>query len=302
MSSITKQHIEDWQEQGFTIIEDFLSPEEFLPVRKEYQRIYGLPGASRQEVLSRKDEGSIGEFRSEQFKNIDELPYDGSAELNMLSLHPKLIEFAKQLLGVEAVHLYQSHTWAKFTGEADYDQTFHCDYGNHTLTIPSEDQRLRSVDFILYLTDVTDAHGALHYVTKPEADALLRQGAVSATEAQQQTLLSVQRSAAGPAGTLVAHSIDTFHRGTNLTEPNGHRYTMTVGYKAAGNDMIGYQVWQHRADRPWSIIFANASPTQLACFGIPLPGNPYWTERTLKLSQARWPDWDMSEYFSAALA
>ncbi|MFT4676104.1 MAG: hypothetical protein ACJAX5_002521 [Patiriisocius sp.] len=302
MSSITEQHIVDWQEQGFAIIEGFLSPEEFLPVRKEYEGIYGLPGASRQEVLSLKKEGSIGEFRSEQFKNIDELPYAGSAELNMLSLHPKLIEFAKQLLGVEDVHLYQSHTWAKFTGEADYDQTFHCDYGNHTLTIPSEDRRLRSVDFILYLTDVTDAHGALHYVTKPDADGVLRQGAVSATEAQQQQLLGVQRSAAGPAGTLVAHSIDTFHRGTNLTEPNGHRFTMTVGYKAAGNDMIGYQVWQQQADRPWSIIFANASPAQLACLGIPLPGNPYWTERTLKLSQARWPDWDMSEYFSAGLA
>lgn len=302
INNFNEQHIADWREQGFAIIEDFFSAEEFLPVRTEYERIYGLPGDSRQEVLSLKEEGSIGEFRSEQFKNIDELPYNGSAELNMLSLHPKLIEFAKQLLGVEAVHLYQSHTWAKFTGEADYDQTFHCDYGNHTLTIPSEDQRLRSVDFILYLTDVTDAHGALHYVTKPDSNRVLRDGAISATDDQQQLLLDVQRSAAGPAGTLVAHSIDTFHRGTNLTEPNGHRFTMTVGYKAAGNDMIGYQVWQHNAERPWSVIFNNASPTQLACFGIPLPGNPYWTERTLKLSQARWPDWDMSEYFSAALA
>lgn len=301
MNSFNEQHIADWRDQGFTIIEDFLTPEEYLPVRAEYERIYGLPGESRREVLSLKEGDSIGEFRTEQFKNIDELPYNGSAELNLLSLHPKLIELAKQLLGVEDVHLYQSHTWAKFTGEADYDQTFHCDYGNHTLTIPAEDHHARSVDFILYLTDVTDAHGALHYVTKPDAYSVLREGAVNVPDEKQQDLLAVQRSAAGPAGTLVAHGIDTFHRGTNLTEPDGHRFTMTVGYKAAGNDMIGYQVWQQRADRPWQIIFANASPAQLACLGIPLPGDVYWTQRTLKLNQARWPDWDMSEYFSAAL-
>jgi len=300
MERFSQQDIEDWREKGFTVMEDFLKPEEYLPVRKEYERIYGLPGEARQQVLNLKQDDSIGEMRSEQFKNIDELPYQGSVELNMLSLHPKLIDLAKQLLGVDHVHLYQSHTWAKYTGEADYDQMFHCDFGNHTLVIPSDDRRARSVDLIIYLTDVTDALGALHYVTKPDADRILRDGAVSAKEEEQQYLLAAQRSAAAPAGTVVAHGIDTFHRGTNLTEPGGHRFTMTVGFKAAGNDLIGYQVWQYREDRPWNLIFAHATPVQLECLGIPLPGDGYWTARTLKLSQARWPEWDMTEYFKAA--
>lgn len=295
-----EQHIADWREQGFTIIEDFFAPEEIQPVRAEYERIYGLPGKERQEVLNLKSGDEVGEFRSEQFKNIDDFPYVGSPELNLLSLHPALIELAKALLDVPQVHMYQSHTWAKYTGEADYDQTFHCDFGNHTLLIPSEDLSLRTVDFIIYLTDVTDAHGALHYVTKPDADSALRPGAISAPDEVQHKLLQHQRSAAGPSGTLVAHGIDTFHRGTNLTLPNGHRFTMTVGYKASGNDMIGYQVWQQAENRPWSTIFSHASAPQLACLGVPMPGDDYWNERTLKLSQSRWPDWDMSEYFAAA--
>lgn len=300
MAKFSNEHVKEWREEGFVIIENFFDPADIDPVRAEYERIYGTQREGLGAKLDLKEAGSVGEFRPEQFKNLDSFPYDGAAPLNLLSLHPDLISFAGALLGVPKVHMYQSHTWAKYTGEADYDQTFHCDYGNHTLVVPADDVALRSVDFIIYLTDVTDAHGALHYVTKPDADELLRTGAVNAKDEQQQSLLDRQKSAAAPAGTLVAHGIDTFHRGTNLTADGGHRFTMTVGYKACGNDMIGYHVWQTGQDRPWHLIFEHANPAQLACLGIPEPGHVYWNERTLKLSQARWPMWDMAEYFRAA--
>ena len=162
--------------------------------------------------------------------------------------------------------------------------------------MPSDDVSLRTVDFVFYLTDVTDAHGALHYVTKTDSNRILGDGSVFAKDDQQFALKEKERSAAAPAGSLLAHSIDTFHRGTNLTEINGHRFTMTVGYKASGNEMIGFHVWQSAADRPWPIVLNNATPEQLKCLGIPLPGDAFWTDRTLKLTQLRWPDWDMSVY------
>jgi hypothetical protein len=74
---------------------------------------------------------------------------------------------------------------------------------------------------------------------------------------------------------------------------------MTASYKAAGNDLIGFHVWQARGNRPWGNVINHATPEQLACLGIPEPGNPFWTPRTLELTQARWPDWDMRPYFSA---
>lgn len=294
--------IKAWRKQGFAIIPDFFSRDEITLVREDYERIYGTQGeGAGRPLIVDESVDEQGEFRSLQFKNIDTLPYEGSVEMNLLSLHPQLIAYAKALLGVDQVHLYQSHTWAKFTGETDYDQALHCDFGNHTLVVPSDDPALRTVDFIIYLTDVTDAHGALHYVPKPQSDAILGPGRIGAHDPDSQSALrAVEVSAASPAGSLLAHGIDTFHRGTNLTEPEGYRYTMTVGYKAAGNDMIGYHVWQQTGERDWTQILAHASPEQLACLGIPEPGHPYWTTRTLKLTQARWPDWNMTAYFNAA--
>jgi len=297
----TEQHIEAWEQTGFTVIPAFFSDSEIAPIRSEYERIYGTRGTGKGEELNLKTADEFGEFRQEQFTNIDTFPYKASAEMNLLCLHPQLIALAESLLSSAAVHMYQCHTWAKYTGETDYDQKHHCDFPNHTLLVPSDNPQQRTVDIIIYITDVTDAHGALHYVSKKDSDHLLRQGAIYAAEPDQQAALkAVEKSAAGPAGTVVAHSIDTFHRGTNLTVPGGHRFTMTVGYKSAGNDMIGYNVWQDSEGRDWSPIFANATPEQLSRLGIPSPGSDYWTERTLKLSQARWPDWDMQAYFSAA--
>jgi ectoine hydroxylase-related dioxygenase (phytanoyl-CoA dioxygenase family) len=207
------------------------------------------------------------------------------------------------LLGAPHVHCYQSHTWAKFTGQADYNQDFHCDFGNHTLTVPADDPADRTVDFIFYLTDVTKEHGALRYVTKTDVKKALGRPALAApTEEEQAALLKFERAVEVPAGSMVAHGIDTMHRGANLTIPNGRRFSMTVGYKTAGNDNIGYNVWQTGANKPWELILNNATAEQLSMLGIPEPGNPYWSLRTLKLTQARWPEWDMEQYFERAAA
>ena len=295
------QHVAQWRHEGIALVPGFLRADEIAPVLEDYEQLYG---SRKQQARGVRGDGPVGEFNEAQFLNIATLPYPGSVELNLISLHPALIEFARALMGVDKVHLYQSHTWAKFTGEANYDQPFHCDFINHTLTAPSDQPADRTVNFVLYFTDVTDTTGAIHYVTKPEADALLGRGPGSvyaSTDEAQAKLKSRERSGAGPAGTVLAYGIDTFHRGTNLTEPGGHRYTMTCSYKAAGNDMIGYHVWQVSAERDWTPVFNGASPEQLACLGVPLPGDSFWNRRTLKLTQARWPDWDMTPYFAATL-
>ena len=94
----------------------------------------------------------------------------------------------------------------------------------------------------------------------------------------------------------MAYGIDVFHRGTNLTEPGGYRYAMTACFKKAGNDAIGYTAWPWHFAKPWHIIFEHATPEQLNCFGVPLPGDPFWTEETLSLTKLRYPKWDVSKY------
>ncbi|MDX2055639.1 MAG: phytanoyl-CoA dioxygenase family protein [Polyangiaceae bacterium] len=290
----TPEHVSQWREEGFTVIENFFSAEECAPVLADYEALYGhIPQA----LAAKSNEGTP--VNESQFQHIDSLPFRGSSAINLMPLHPQLIAFAKALLGVDEVHLYQAHTWAKFTGATDYDQKFHCDFGNHTLTVPSEDVSQRTVDFIFYFTDVTRAHGALRYVTKPDVIATLGHlGLERPNDEENQRLLQKERAVEVPAGSLVAHGIDTMHRGSNLTAPNGRRFSMTVGYKAAGNDNIGFHVWQVQPNSTWPLVFKHASPEQLACLGIPRPGAPFWTQWTLEQTQARWPDWDMREYFA----
>ena len=171
----SQSDVAQWREQGFALRPRFLTQAEIAPVLDDFAVLYRErgkgPGVGQ--VLDVKRPGQVGASHLLQFQNIDTLPYNASSAINLISLHPAVIEFAQALLGVPKVHLYQSHTWAKYTGEADYDQAFHCDFGNHTLTVPADDVALRTVDFVLYLTDVTGGHGALHYVTKPDSDALL---------------------------------------------------------------------------------------------------------------------------------
>ena len=297
-----QQQIEAWHEDGAVVVPNFFTPDEIAPIYDDYARLYGFEGAGNGNPLAIDTGQPAGAFHPKQFKNLDTLPYDGSVEMNLISLHPALIQLASELLGGQPVQLYQSHTWAKYTGEADYDQPFHCDYGNHTLTVPGEDFAQRTVNFVIYLSDVTDALGAMHYVKKSDSDAILGSRAIAAPTEYQVALKARQHSAAAPAGSIIAYGIDTFHRGTNMTEPNGLRYTMTVSFKRADNANIGFHVWQHALERPWHLLMNHATPTQLECLGIPAPGHAFWTDLTLRQCQQRWPEWNMSEYVLALAA
>jgi len=296
------EHVAQWREEGFVVIERFFDKPEYEPVLQDFEVLYrdAGNGVGVGSAQPSKDGDGAHFHKALQFKNIHVFPYEGSSAINLISLHPALLAFTRALLGVNDVRLYQSHTWAKYTGEADYDQDFHCDYGNHTLLVPADDPARRSVDFVIYLTDVTKEHGALRYVTKPDVLTTLGRPALSGMdEKEQEALRKVERAVVVPAGSIVAHGIDTMHRGSNLTAPNGRRFSMTVGYKAAGSDQIGFHVWQATRNRQWDRVFEHATPEQLACLGIPRPGDSFWTKRTLELTMSRWPGWDMTEYVAA---
>ncbi len=307
----TKDHIETWRDEGAVVVPEFFKDKETKEVAEDFEIIF--PGRKAEaEALNKKQKGEVGnklplqlsgkkmgKTTIEQFKNFENIPFDCSSSLNLISVHPSLIEFARSALKTNHVRLYQAQAWAKFTGEADYDQAFHCDFGNHPLTVPSKDECLNSIPFIIYFTNVTEAHGPTHYVNRSDSngfEGMKRFLKHREDSEHQKELKKFERSAAGPAGTLLAYGIDVFHRGTNLTEPGGYRYAMTSCFKKAGNDAIGYTSWPWHFTKPWHNIFENATADQLNCFGVPLPGDPFWTEETLSLAQLRYPKWDMSEY------
>ena len=293
-----------WHRDGAVILDRFFSAEEIDPVRTDCDVLFAGRG-NRGDAVVRKPYGTIGAFDAAQFLNQEQLPFAASSALNLIGLHPRLMAFARAALGVEHVYLYQCDAWAKFTGDADYDQPFHCDYANHTLVVPGDDPSERAINFMIYITDVTDDLGAIHYVAAPDAalivgaDHAALPASAAGADAMQHALKARERSGAAAAGSIFAYSLDVYHRGTNLTRPGGHRYTLTASYKAAGNDAIGRVAWPLHFLRPWKQLIGAASPEQLACLGIPLPGDRFWTETTLARAQARWPNWDMTAYRQA---
>jgi Phytanoyl-CoA dioxygenase (PhyH) len=292
----TAHHIDAWRRDGVVSVERFFGSDEVAAVRADFERVFGRTSGADAPLIKKK-RGEIGKFNPAQFATFDAIPFDCSPALNLIGVHPALIEFARAALQTSNVHLYQCQAWAKFTGDADYDQPFHCDYVNHTLTAPSEDERLNSVAILCYFSDVTEAHGPMHYVRRTDSKTLAGPEATLRDDSELQVRLrQYERSSAAPAGSICPYGIDVYHRGTNLTAPRGHRYAVMACYKSAGNDSIGYHAWPFHHTKPWHRIFDHATPEQLACFGVHPPGHPFWTQTTLARAQARYPGWDLTPY------
>lgn len=294
----TPDDLEAWRREGAVVMPGFFSAEEVAAVAADFELVFGDP--SEQAVDDPMVRG--GSFHPRQFTNNEPVPFDCSPALNLIGAHPALVAFARAALGTPDVRLYQCLAWAKFTGTADYEQPFHCDYMNHTLTAPSEVVGANSMTVLAWFSDVTEAHGATHWVTRPDSDRVAGPEATVGFETQNavhEKLLPYARTTAGPAGSAFAYGIDVYHRGTNLTAPKGHRYAVTACYKRTGDDAIGYTAWPYHHTRPWGRIFAHATPEQLALFGVQPPGDPFWTPVTLNRAKARYPEWDLSPYEAA---
>lgn len=299
MNRFNQHHIDSWRRDGGVLIEQFFNPDEVAAVKADFEHVFDRQEGGG-ETLTKKKSGEIGQFNPAQFASFEAIPFAGANALNLIGVHPELMSFARNALEVEDVHLYQCQAWAKFTGDADYDQPFHCDFVNHTLTVPSEDAGLNCVTIICYFTDVTEAHGPMHYVKRTDSEPL--GGAtltLSGDASIQAALMPYEHSSAAPAGSIFPYGIDVFHRGTNMSAPGGVRYAVMACYKKAGDDAIGYHAWPFHHTKPWNDLFAVATPEQLSCFGVHPPGHAFWTESTLQGAQQRYPDWDLSPYRQA---
>ena len=298
----TDAQIEQWTSDGAVLVPEFFRKEEIEPVHDEFVQLYGDRDPGKKDAVKIDTGEQVGQFNLNQFTNIDNMPFFNAPHLSMLGLHPALISFARAALRTGDVYLYQSHAWAKYTGATDFEQQFHCDFKNHTLTVPSENISERTINFMIYATDVELDTGAISYVPQSVSDEITgpdRPMFVDGDVETQKKLKAKEQRGPGPAGSVFAYGTDVFHRGMNLTRPGGKRFTLTASFKAKGNDMIGYTAWPYHFLQPWHYIFDSATPDQLACIGVPRPGDAFWTARTLRRAKERYPNWDMSAYENA---
>ncbi len=298
-----RQHVDAWRRDGAVVIPGFFTPDEVAAVQNDFVTVFGRSEGAA-DAKTEKGEGEVGRFNRAQFTDIQPVPLACSPALNLIGLHPALIDFAKQALSTDDVRVYQCQSWAKYTGDADYDQPFHADFSNHTLTVPSEDVTKNSITILCYFSDVTEAHGPMHYVRRGDAAKIAGPEASLDFDTAHQTALQEglsrhARSSASPAGTAIPYTIDVYHRGTNLTAPNGHRFALMTCFRKAKDDSIAFTAWPFHHTKPWANIFNHASVEQLACFGVQRPGDPFWTKTTIARAQKRYPGWDMTPWIEA---
>jgi hypothetical protein len=291
---------------GFVVLPGLLSHDELAPGRAALTTIY----PTAEEFHGGQAPERASSLRGEQFAGIEELPAIG-AELGLLAVHPKVVALASAALRSRDIRTYGIEAWAKYTGAVDYEQEHHRDYLGHTLLVPSSAPEQRQLEIFVFLDDVTEDLGPTHVVPRSVTDHLPvlpnwfsreSKGAGDDPEgwhsrAGHPDLYEAEVSAAGPAGTVLAYTTGTFHRATNLTQPGGARFTIHVNYRRAETEWASRHGWAYRApNRAWHDLVERATPDQLALFGWPSPGDPYWTDETRAGVAQRYPGLDLTPW------
>ncbi len=297
MRRIAKHHIEHYHEHGYAIVEGFLNADELSGARGELRDL--LPGwveycddPTRPKPPDWDRSGGPGNIFGQRF------PFPGTF-LNAITMHPELVEFARMAAGGSELFCEQSHLHFKCKGHpADQDQAMHCDYVNHTLAYPPNLPAYWQTAYLLYYSDVTEAHAPTAVCSRQHYPERILWPAYYKRERRPEIYDNEHRIVV-PAGSLFIYSMRTFHRGTPFHADVG-RLGQFITYAPAAWRWLGIVGWSayaiKREFRDW---IEQATPAQREMLGFPPPGHSYWTAETLDGVSARYRNMDMTPYRDA---
>jgi len=297
---------EEWRTQGWTVVHDLVPAAEIDQAVNELWKHFPTPAdyhSGNPEALAyfenestdarykptsqgafhgqsgKGDEGPS--FRLRQFLGHVLFPYN-SHLLNRLQIHPRVVDFAKRAMGTDDIRLYQARIWGKYTGVTNYEQPFHQDR-NHNIVPDRLEPGWWNLEGFLYLSDVEDGVGPTEVLSLGDSPPG-----------------SNPQSAAGRRGSYLAYRSDVWHRGVNLTREGGSRFLMNVAFKHAHHEWVGFDSFQqHSNSGQWSKFAASCTPEELALFGAPMPGHPYWTSELVDALEARYQGINVSPWREA---
>ena len=292
---IAPEHERHYDEHGYAIVEGFLSADELTQAREEIRET--LPG-----WIEFCDDPSRPkpEFPSKIVPGLGgaRFPFVGNA-LNHISLHPELIRFAVRNTAGSPVVCEQANLLAKCKGHPrDMDQVMHCDFGNHTLAYPPDLPEYWQTAYLLYYTDVDLDHAPTAVCSWRHYPESLRWPA-HYTREDRPGLYDNEVKVTVPAGSLLAYSMRTFHRGTPFHADVG-RVVQFITFAPEAWRWLGIVGWPVEAIRPeFRAWIETASLEERRQLGFPPPGHTYWTAETLEGVAARYPGMDMAPYREA---
>ena len=275
-----------WQTEGWAVVEALVPTADVDAAADDLEQLFATDTFADYNRASDIGDGSPEgrRFRSTQFDGMRGFPQAGCPALNDLFVHPRLVEFARLALAEDDVRIYQAAVWGKWAGAVNYEQPLHRD-GNHSLLPPRMEPGFWHLESFLYLTDVDEDCAPPRLVPK------------SRSGVPYEELYEHEVVATGQRGSLLAYRSDVWHRGTDFTRPDASRFVLVAAFRPASADWFGYDAFPRLGNNQVFASFAaGKSPDQLALFGIPRPGHPFWNEATVDAMADKYPGLDVSPW------
>ncbi|MEC7370643.1 MAG: phytanoyl-CoA dioxygenase family protein [Pseudomonadota bacterium] len=286
------RHIEHYSQHGYVVVENFLTADELGKAHEEIDRL--IPGWLEYALNPNKPKPDHLNYPP-RTRRDNRFPFAGE-QLNAITLHPDLRAFAAINAGHDALVCEQADLTYKYQGHrADKEQLMHLDYTNHTLVYPTIDQQYWQTAYLIYYTDVDEGLAPTavcswqHY-----KDEILWPTAYE--KQKRASLYENEVKVIVPAGSVLAYSMRTFHRGTAFKRA-GARIGEFVTYAPSGCPWLGIVGWAeqgvHQSFQDW---VETATVEERNLLGFPAPGDAYWNSEALAGAAARFPGMDLSPY------
>lgn len=299
--------VRQWQETGLALLDRLLPAAEVATgldelLAADIPQPSGPTRRAEEAVRRRRDDladdDDVGPaFRGRQFEGTTLFPLPGCPTLNRLFVHPDLVGFAKAALGTDDIRIYQSRIWSKYGDYTNYEQPMHRD-GNHALVPIANEPPWWHLECFVYLNDVGLDNGAPGVVPGEISRADLSDRAPVGAADRPDLYAAEVRGVGGP-GSVLAYRSDVWHRGRDLA-PGEERHIIVIAFRPAEAEWIGFDSHAPLVNSPDFRIFAQGcTPDELALFGVPRPGHPYWTGELLDAMAGVYPELDLDPWRDA---
>ena len=289
MASDLAAAAKQWQTDGWALVVGLVPEADIDAVADDLDRVFGGDTFADYNGAAGFGDGSPEgrRFRATQFDGMRGFPQAGCQALNDLFVHPRLVDFARLALDDDDVRIYQAAVWGKWAGAVNYEQPLHQD-SNHSLVPPRMERGFWHLETFLYLSDVDEGCAPPRLVPR------------SRSHVAYDDMYEHEIAATGRRGSLLAYRSDVWHRGTDFARPDASRFVLVTAFRPAQADWFGYDAFPRLgSDGRFAAFVAGKSAEELALFGIPRPGHPYWNAATVDAMEAKYPGLDVAPWRAA---
>lgn len=290
----TNEIVQELRDQGYSLIEDYLTGE----------RLDEAVGAIR-EIFPDPYAPGVTDEQVKEARHAVPFPFQDNS-LNAIPFDQKLLDVARTLFESHNARMTSCFVQAKYGKRygPSQDQALHNDAWDITsMLYPRPEGPYQRLFGILYLTDVEEGTGPTKVVGRAHQlglPLLSEEGKASYPRSSYPELYETERSVLAKKGSLLLFVGDIVHRGSAFENDDGSRMALFFNFHGAETHWTGKHLWALRPDMPqWSTfsdLVTSLSPDQRELIGFPPAGDPYWTADTAKGLEILYPGIDVEPY------